>query len=97
MEVYMEKLTEFNKEKVYKEKIEKLVDELRQICNQENMPMFLAICTSNNKKCTTYHKEAVTAATHEVKLKEDLIPKFINVTLGFETILPNEIPDIEIE
>ena len=93
----MSNITEFNKEKIYKSKVEPLVDELRQICNQENLPMFLAVCTANSQSGTTYHKEAVTSTTHGVALKEDLIPKFINITLGFETIFPSEIPDILIE
>jgi hypothetical protein len=89
--------TVFNKEKFYTANIEEKVNELVALCSQEDIPMFIAICVSNDNKKTCFKKEVVTAATHNIHLKEDIIPKLIDVTLGFDTVLPSKMTDIEFD
>ena len=88
-------MTNFNKEEFYNEEIEKRVIELKQICAREKLPMFICICTQNDKNGTIYKKDMISPTTHGIELKENLIPKFVDVTLGFETVQPRQ--DIEIE
>ena len=85
----------FNKENIYNERIAEKVSELIQICNEERMPCFIAVCTENSKKETVYKKEALTAAIYGMELTDDIIPKLVNVTLGFDTVSPQEIEEIE--
>lgn len=87
----------FNKELVYKNSIEPLVNEIKKICCKEKMPMFIAVCVSNDKTKTEYEKDVVSADISEIKLTEDIIPNLINVTLGFDTVIPNEAIDLDFE
>lgn len=89
------KYTEFNKEAFYNEEIEKKIIELKQLCNRENLPFFVAVCVKNDKNETEYKKDMLTAQICEVELKDDIIPKLVNVTLGFDIIQPTTIPEIE--
>ena len=91
----MNKYTVFDKEDVYTNEIEQKVIELKQLCNRERLPFFIAICTKNDEHGTEYKKEMLSAVTQEVRLKEDLIPKFVNVTLGFDIVQPVAAVEIE--
>ena len=88
-------LTKYDKTREYASEIEEKVTELIQLCNRERLPMFLAIAVKNDEEGTEYVKEMFSSASNNIYLKEDYIPRFINVTNGFMTIPPAE--DIEIE
>lgn len=89
------KYTEFNKEEFYNEEIEKRIIELKQLCNREKIPFFVAVCVKNDKHGTEYKKDMLTAQICDVELKDDIVPKLVNVTLGFDIIQPTTIPEIE--
>lgn len=89
--------TEFDKQDIYELKIQPKVAELVKICSREDIPLFVAACTKNDENGTEYQKEAVTPGTHDIKLKDDVITKFIDVTLGFEVVPPRSIPNLNFE
>jgi hypothetical protein len=91
------KTTVFNKENIYNEKIQNLILEMKKICTLEGLPMFVAVCVSNDENGTVYKKDAVSANTSDIDLTNDIIPGLINVTLGFETVLPQDVPTIDFE
>ena len=90
-------MCDFNKESVYDNEIAELVEQIKRICSREKMPMFITVCTQNSKDGTVYRNDMISAATHNVALTDDRIPRFVNVTLGFNTVPPVEIPEIEFE
>lgn len=88
--------TEFNKEDLYNKELLEKVYELKLLCNQYRMPMFISICVENDSKGTKYISEMVGSYSNDVKLKNDLIPKYVNVLNGFDTVPKQEILEIEI-
>ena len=91
------KTTVFDKENIYNEKLQNLIMELKKVCTMEKLPMFIAVCVKNDENETVYKKDAVSANTIDLKLTKDYIPNLINATLGFDTVLPQDIPSIEFE
>lgn len=88
---------DFNKTDIYKEILEEKILEIKRLCHREKMPVFISVCVKNDENETIYEKEMVSAATCELKLKDDQIAKMVNVTLGFDTIQPTGVTEIEAE
>ena len=88
-------MTKFDKEAFYNEEIVKRVFELKQICAREKIPMFISFCVKNDKSGSFYKHDMISPGPHEIEIKDNLFPKFVNVTLGFDTIQPRT--DVEIE
>ena len=88
-------IAKFNKEKEYKEEILPLIQELKKKCNYLEMPMFVTVCTQNNKEGTVYENDMINPVIYDAKLKENLFPHLVNVMNGFNTV-PYEKP-FEIE
>ena len=38
----------YNKQKVYEEKIEPIINQLKLACNMEHLPMFVTVAVENN-------------------------------------------------
>lgn len=79
-------MTEFDKKDIYEQVLKEKILELKLLCNRERMPMFIAVCTENSKKETRYEAELVGSYSNGIILKEDLVPKFLNVYNGFDTV-----------
>lgn len=77
--------TVFDKTEFYSKEISDKVDELVRICTREKMPMFISICVKNDDKETEYKNDMVSAYPLEVHLKDDMIPRFVNILNGFVT------------
>lgn len=90
-------MIEFDKSDIYEKVIKEKITELKKLCNQERMPMFIAVCTENSKDGTHYEADIVGSYSSNIILKEDLIPKFINVFNGFDTVPPEETIEIEMD
>ena len=88
-------MTEFDKKDIYEKMLKEKIDELKKLCNQERMPMFIAVCTESTKKETHYEADLVGSYSNDIILKDDLIPKFINVFNGFDTVPHDE--EVELE
>lgn len=81
-------VTEFDKKDIFDATIAAKVSDVIQACNKEHLPVFIAVCTKNDEKGTDYDISMYSGAANEIKLKEDFIPMFVNVTNGFSTIPP---------
>lgn len=79
----------FNKRKEYESQIEEKVEELKRLCNKANIPMFFAACLSNDEKETNYNVELLSPGVCGVKLTKDWFSRFVNVTMGFDTVAPS--------
>ena len=85
---YMEKeLTVYDNTEYYKKEIEPLINEIKHKCNRKAMPFFIATCIANNEKESVYANDMLASVSNNIILKDDLIPKFINVYNGFDTVL----------
>ena len=87
--------TVFNKRDVFKDKIEPLISALKKACNEEKMPMFITVCVKNNKSETEYENDMISPAITETKLNDDVFPNLVNVMNGFDTVMKQEMPEIE--
>ena len=87
----------FNKNDIYETEIAEHINIIKQVCSREGMPMFVTVCVENNDRETGYRNDMISAKTHGVTLKDDRIPEFVNVTLGFNTVPPTEVPEIDFD
>lgn len=92
----MTNYTEYNKENIYNKEILEKVYELKLLCNKHRLPMFVSVCVKNDNNESKYVSEMVGSQSNNVILKNDLIPKFVNVLNGFDTIPKQEILEVEI-
>ena len=90
-------MTEFDKRDIYEKMIKDKVYELKLLCNRERIPMFFSACVENSKKGSTYESEIVGSCSNGIELKKDLIPKYINVYNGFDTVPHDEVLELEMD
>lgn len=89
--------TEFDKREVYDAVIAQKVEELIQLCNKDHLPVFITVCVKNDEKGTEYRTDMYSSASNGIKLKNDLMPNFVNVLNGFATVPPTDIVDIDFD
>lgn len=87
--------TTFNKKDVFKEKIEPLILALKKACNEEKLPVFITVCVKNDKDDTEYENDMIGPVISDIKLKNDVFPHLVNVMNGFDTVLKQEMTEIE--
>lgn len=90
-----DEITKFKKKDYYKNVIEPKILELKKICNDEKIPMFVAVAVSNNEKKTEYEYDFIGTNSNEIFLKDDKITDFFNVVLGFDVVPPKKIVNID--
>lgn len=83
-------ITEFDKDAVYKSKIEPAVTELVKLCTIYGIPMYITCCVSNDATGTEYRNNCVSAETRGLNLTDDNIQKHLCIQLGFDTIYRSE-------
>lgn len=93
----MDNTNNFDKKKEYETQIKKTVQELKQLCNKAHIPMFFAACISNDNNDSQYEIELLSAKICETKLTKDWLSDFVNITLGFDTIVPSGKVEIDID
>ena len=90
-------ITDYDKSKLYKDKIEPAVQQVIALCSAYDIPMFFAACVKNENGESKYQKEVVSPASHDIKLEQDYFPNLLAVTLGFTTVPPVERVNIEFD
>ena len=93
----MARYTEFDKTDVFNSTINEKVQELIQLCNAEQMPIFVSIAVANNASGTEYRNDMFASATNDIFLKDDKFPDFVNVMNGFRTVPPSKIVVIDVD
>lgn len=88
-------MTVYNKSDVFDTQIKDLIEQIQQICKKENIPFFFSAAVENNVADTKYEVYALTATPMELSLAEDDIVKHINVFNGFDTVPPENLPELE--
>ena len=83
-------VTPYDRKSVYKKKIAPIIAELKKVCTEEHIPMFVVAAYANDPQKTTYAKEIVHAGTGEV-LKDDRIADIILKLNGFKMNHPKKI------
>lgn len=85
----------YDKTEAFELEIAPVMEELVQICNKHRVPFFATTCVKNDENGSEYRTEMYASASNEIRLKNDLFPKFVNVLNGFATVPP--VSEIEIE
>lgn len=80
--------TKYDKKKEYDSQIAEKVNELKRLCNKAKIPMFFAACVKNDQD-SKYEIELLSPAVCDVSLQKDFFCRFVNVTCGFDTVVPN--------
>lgn len=82
-------ITEFDMTDVYNKEVFHKVEELKLLCNKYKIPMFVSLCVKNDKKESVYVSDMVGTNSNDIHLKNDKIPKYVNVLNGFNTVPPS--------
>lgn len=80
----------FNRENIFREKLEALTTELSELCKKNSMPFFWTICVENSEDGTRYISDGASAPGRGIKLKDDKISKHLAVVMGFDVTRPME-------
>lgn len=91
----MARYTEFDKTEVFDTVINNKIQELIQLCNAEQMPIFVSVAVANNSEGTEYRNDMFSSATNDIFLKDDKFPDFVNVMNNFRTVPPSKIVVID--
>lgn len=80
----------YDKRKIYKNKIEPLIKDLKIICSIEKLPMFVTVAVANNDKETVYESDMVYAAT-DIRLYDKKIGSLLLLINDFDVEPPPHI------
>ena len=73
----------YDKKKVYNKYLKNLVEEVRYICDMNNIPFFATFAVANDDDKTTYISEAVATGSRDITLTDNRINKHLLVNTGF--------------
>lgn len=73
----------YNRERYYEEKILPIISELKKACSKENLHMFCAVSTVNNKQGTTY-RCAMIDGLCPIEITKNKIPDLVKVMIDFD-------------
>ena len=71
------------------------INELLELCQYRNVPMFVTIAVSDDGKKTEYYNRMHSAKAHNIKLSDDKISKHVLIANGFKAVPPREFVEIE--
>jgi hypothetical protein len=91
----MPQYTKYDKTEIFNSTINNKIQELIQLCNAEQLPIFVSVAVANNAEKTEYVNDMFASATNDIFLKNDKFPDFVNVMNGFRTIPPQKIVIID--
>jgi hypothetical protein len=86
----------YNKTSVYESQIVPLLSEITTICEKEKIPFFFSAAVKNTDKETIYRDVTDGTIAMGVLLNDDRIVEYLKIAAGYEVILPDVIPDIEL-
>lgn len=73
------------------------INELLELCQYRNAPMFVSVVLSDNGTLTEYHNRMYSAKAHNIHLSNDLIEKHVLVANGFVPVPPREAVELNME
>lgn len=90
------KYSVFDKKDIFEEEIEETLKKLTSLLRHYEIPYFFAIALKSDAEGTEYDFESHDEWISSCHMKDDKIPKFINVVNGFKTVLPGSIAEVEL-
>lgn len=93
----MAKGKRFDHTATYEEEVSKIVDNLKRVCVVRNIPMFLTLGIENTDEETIYKSEMLSPDAHGLELTDNIFPKLVNVLMGFDTVPPSAVTEIDFE
>lgn len=87
---------EYDKKEIFENILKPLVDQIDELCGIHQIPYFVTIAVENAADHTLYESRARTAAPMGITLTNDLLTNHVKVSAGFDVVLPDHIPDIEL-
>lgn len=78
--------------KIYEEKILPVIEELKKVCSECGMPVFVTVCTNNTDTATEYIADMISPLMLKQELTDDHFTKHLAVLNGFEVTASK--PDI---
>ena len=87
-----ERLTEYNYEEFFNEKVRPLLKELKKVCmtHEKGIPFAFTCAVSNNQKKTTYVNDGFWTGSAGIRLKTDTLTQVILAMNGGKFIPPKE-------
>lgn len=82
----MENSSRFNKEDILNNIIKEKVQELKNLCQEHQIPMFISMCYKNTPKDSFYYNDVVGSKSNNINLTNDLFKHYVNINNGFTTI-----------
>lgn len=78
-----------------KKEIMDKINELLELCQYRNAPMFVSVAMSDDGVQTEYYNRMHSAKAHNIRLSNDQIAKHILVANGFVAVPPRESVEID--
>lgn len=88
-------VTEFNKSAVFNKDIQEKLHELKALCKKEGIPFFFSACVKNEKGKSVYENDMLSPEVCGEKLFLDNIAKYCNVSIGFDTVPPSSVIEMD--
>lgn len=79
-----------------KKEIMDKINELLELCQYRNVPMFVSVAMSDGVN-TEYYNRMHSAKAHNIRLSNDQIAKHILIANGFAAVPPRESVEIDTE
>lgn len=86
----------YDKRALYNEQIKPLIQEIERQCALAELPFFFTAAIVSSEKGTEYASAARTALPMGIHLRDDQFINHMKVCAGFEVIMPDEMPTIEL-
>lgn len=81
--------------KVYEEKLLPLINQIRIICNDNKIPMFMSYALTTDENEIIYKNDIIDSDFVGVTLVDDKIKEHMKIMAGFQTIYPtSEVEEI---
>lgn len=80
-----------------KREITDKINELLELCQYRNAPMFVTVVLSDDGKQTVYYNRMHSARAHNICLSDDKIEKHVLIANGFAAVPPRETVEVDTE
>lgn len=89
-------MSNFDETAYYNDEVQPVMDNLLGLLKRHDIPFFFSACIAEKGGKSTYVSELVSPDITGRRLSDNRFPKYVDVNLGFNTIIPRPI-EIEVE
>lgn len=87
----------FTISKEVKEAIESKINELLELCQMHQIPMFTSVCTGNDATGSHYMNKVYSGKANNIPLTDDKIERHILIANGFAAVPMRESVDLDMD